>query len=630
MPRSARRRSTSGRSTRPTSSSSPAPCSAPRSWRTVSGAWRGRGSRREPAPSPPSWSQRRWRWRPCTCACRSCCTSSTTSRPVSSSGRATRATAASPSGSTITCVAAHRRWRTTRWVRSATTPAGRASSISEAWSLHVPGRRAASSWSPRSSPPRRRATSCAPGDRTPASCTSQRPAPTVRCTPSPRSATPPSPSTAAPPTAAGSAESAPRRAGADTPGATQLLRSPASMTSFDAATRSVVARLPGRDEPVEVRWEAGAFTAVETAALDGVPPGEATPWIVPGLIDLQVNGAAGFDLTSEPGAIDAVAAELPRWGVTSFLATLITAPAQAYDAAIAAIARCADSGRGVATTEGRTGTMASARPLGLHFEGPYLSPEYPGTHPVHHLRSPEDAGELAAGWRADRGVRLVTLAPELPGAASLIERLCGDDVVVAAGHTAADDELLHDAAGRGVSLLTHAFNAMAPLHHRRPGAVAAALLDERLRLSLIVDGVHVHPEVVRLVWRLAGPDRVILISDATAALGGAPGAHRLGEVDLEVEADVVRNRDGGLAGTQLPLTRALRNLMRFTDCPLAEALRTVTDNPARLLGLPPPRIEVGAPADFVLLDAELEPIATWVGGAAAYPRADAESHHRRE
>jgi N-acetylglucosamine-6-phosphate deacetylase len=215
----------------------------------------------------------------------------------------------------------------------------------------------------------------------------------------------------------------------------------------------------------------------------------------------------------------------------------------------------------------------------------------------------------------------VTLAPELPGASAVVQRLVNAGVVVAAGHTAATADAMHRAAEAGVTLLTHAFNAMAALHHREPGAVGAALLDERIRVSLIADGVHLHPDMVRLIWKLVGSGRLVLVSDATAALDAPQGRQRLGEVDLLVDGDCVRNLAGTLAGTNLSLLRALNNLMQWTETPLHEALPTVTTTPARALGLAPPRIAVGASADLVLLSpgpTGLEVRATYVGGCLAY------------
>jgi N-acetylglucosamine-6-phosphate deacetylase len=210
---------------------------------------------------------------------------------------------------------------------------------------------------------------------------------------------------------------------------------------------------------------------------------------------------------------------------------------------------------------------------------------------------------------------MVTIAPELPGAIEVIGQLVGAGVVVSIGHTDAEAACVVDAKCRGATAVTHLFNAMAPFGHRAPGPIGVVLADDSLIAGLICDGIHVDPLVVRVAWHALGPTRMLLVTDATAVLGLAPGRRRLGEVDIDVSSAGVRTPDGTLAGSDLALDRAVRNLVAFTGCTATEAVATVTTTPARLLGLDDRgALEAGRRADVTVLDAELHVVATFVGG----------------
>jgi N-acetylglucosamine-6-phosphate deacetylase len=213
---------------------------------------------------------------------------------------------------------------------------------------------------------------------------------------------------------------------------------------------------------------------------------------------------------------------------------------------------------------------------------------------------------------------MVTLAPELPGALDLAEELSGRDVVVAAGHTNATAEEAAAAADRGVGMVTHLFNAMAPLHHRAPGLVGAALTDNRWRCGLIADGLHVDPAVVALAWAALGP-RLVLVTDAVAALGAPSGPVPLAGATVHASGDGVRLPDGTLAGSDLSMDRAVRNLARFARCRLHEAAAAAAASPAAVLGLDDRgRLEPEAVADVVVLSPDGEVVATIVRGAVAW------------
>jgi N-acetylglucosamine-6-phosphate deacetylase len=324
----------------------------------------------------------------------------------------------------------------------------------------------------------------------------------------------------------------------------------------------------------------------------------------PGFIDLQVNGACGRDITHDLTSMWAIGPTLARHGVTAFLPTIVSSAPGRVDQAIDAWRAGPDS--------------PGAKPLGLHVEGPFLSPERAGAHRPEQLRAPDRTE--AANWSAEAGVRMVTLAPELPGALELVSQLNARGVVVAAGHTDADAATGRAAVDAGVRYATHLLNAMRPLNHRSPSLAAALLDDDRVTIGLIADGLHVAPEMLALVRRTIGPGRLSLVSDATAGLDADPGTVSLGEADVLVGEDGARLADGRLAGSIAGLDACLRTLVAATGCTLGEAVPAVTTIPAKLLGLGEGRgrLEVGGRADITLLTSDLEVAATLVAGEIAW------------
>jgi len=332
--------------------------------------------------------------------------------------------------------------------------------------------------------------------------------------------------------------------------------------------------------------------------------------VVPGFVDLQCNGAVGIDLSTEPERLWEVAAALPRWGVTAWLPTIVTGPADLRARAL----------RSLRSGPPMEGDVPYATPLGLHLEGPFLAPERRGAHRAEHLAAPSVLVVDAEGWSRGGGVALVTLAPELPGALDVVRALVERGVVPAAGHSSASAAQAAAALDAGVAYVTHLFNAMAPLHHRAPGLAGVALTDERVGVGVIADGVHVAPSMVALAARAVG-DRLSLVTDAVAALGMSAGPVRLGGAEAEATDDGIRLADGTLAGSTVSLDAAVRNLVAFAGVPLAEAVRAVTSTPARLLGLDDrAAVAPGAVGDLVLLDSTGAVVATVVGGRVAYDR----------
>jgi N-acetylglucosamine-6-phosphate deacetylase len=328
--------------------------------------------------------------------------------------------------------------------------------------------------------------------------------------------------------------------------------------------------------------------------------------VCPGFIELQFNGGFGHDFTNDPWTIWEVAAALPRSGVTAFLPTIITSPLERIAAGQEVV------------KGGRPPGFSGAVPLGLHLEGPFLNPQKKGAHNPAYLRPPE--AEAIEGWSPANGVRMVTLAPELPGALDLVRELTTRGVLVSAGHSAATYDQAKAGFDAGIRYGTHLFNAMPALQHRDPGLPGALLTDSRPTVGLIADGIHTHPAIVALVWQALGARRLNLVTDAMAALGMPPGTHRLGDYDVIVDDTSARLADGTLAGSILSLDQALRNLIAFTGCSLEDALPTVTSTPARTIGVAAKRgrLEPGARADVVLLSPDFHVRNTIVGGEVAF------------
>lgn len=319
--------------------------------------------------------------------------------------------------------------------------------------------------------------------------------------------------------------------------------------------------------------------------------------VVPGLIDLQVNGAFGHDFTDDPESIWEVGARLVAHGVTAFCPTIITAPHDRLVAAVEAISR-------------RPAGYVGAEPLGLHVEGPHIAPEKRGTHPLDLITPARDA-------RVEpNGVAIVTLAPESDGARDLIETLTKAGVVVSLGHSAAGAACARSALDAGATMGTHIFNAMPPIAAREPGLTGVLLTDPRAYVGLIADGHHHAEETIRLVWSAAS-DRLIVVTDAIAALGMPDGAYRLGGVDVVVGQGIARNTEGALAGAVTPLPQALALLQDVTRAPFAEVVATATRNPARALG-DDTRGALGRGRGDLTLLAGTEVAATVVGGVLTH------------
>lgn len=378
------------------------------------------------------------------------------------------------------------------------------------------------------------------------------------------------------------------------------------MTSIRAA-RVVVPGGVLRDAVVIV--EGGRVVAVAPGA-SGMPDVVLDDGLlVPGLVDLQVNGFFGSDFAgAAPEEWDAVTARLPETGVTSLLPTFITAPVPELAAAL----------RHTAALLAALPDRPRARVLGVHLEGPFLSEDRRGAHERAHLCDPTTTAVQELLDAAPGLLALLTLAPERDGAVAAVRQLAAAGVLVSVGHSDAHAEQVERAADAGARMVTHLFNAQSPLRHREPGVAGQALVDPRLTAGLILDLHHVVAAACRIAFA-AAPGRVVLVTDAAAPAGMPPGRYVLGGQPVVLGPDGPPLRDDGtIAGSALRLDEAVGNAVRI-GVDLPTAVGAATHVPADLVGRPDlGRIAPGAVADLVWLDSDLRTRATWISGELAF------------
>ncbi len=320
---------------------------------------------------------------------------------------------------------------------------------------------------------------------------------------------------------------------------------------------------------------------------------------LPGFVDLQVNGFAGVDFlaTSPEVVADQVGPALAATGVVAYQPTLISSRQKQTIEAVRVMAEA-------------TARKGGPHLIGVHLEGPFLSPDRAGAHPLHLLRPPDPewlSAVLAAG-----PVTMITIAPELPGALELIERLSNRGIVVSLGHsdaTAAEARAGFDAGARAV---THLFNAMRPFGHREPGLAGEALVHPGIALGVVADGAHLADETLRLVG-LAAPERMVVVTDAIAAAGRGDGRFKLGDVAVEVAGGKARRPDGVLAGSVGTMDQSFRRLLSL-GMSLESVVAATSTNPRRTMGVEPGEIRPGGPADVVVVDDRYEATRTVIGG----------------
>jgi N-acetylglucosamine-6-phosphate deacetylase len=368
--------------------------------------------------------------------------------------------------------------------------------------------------------------------------------------------------------------------------------------------------------------EDGVISAVSSRAQQELPKnatvvdlahdGLADAILAPGFVDIHMHGGAGLDvMRATPAELPHLNKFLTTHGVTGYFPTTVAAP---LDQTCQALERLADAIEASQSSPAANGGAVQARPLGIHLEGPFLSHKRRGVHPPEYLVEPtlEIFERL---WQAARGhVRMMTIAPELPGALEVIAEAARRKVLVSIGHSDAVLEAARAGVRAGARHATHTFNAMRPLDHRDPGILAEVLTDTQLSADIIVDGIHVTPEVVQIFLRQKGLERSVLITDATAAAGMPDGTYQLGPIQVEVK-DGKCTKDGNLAGSVLTMDRAVRNVTQFAGWSLRDAVRAATLNAACASGLAQHgHLSPGAEANVVVLSPDGEIRKTFVGG----------------
>ncbi|NTU33086.1 N-acetylglucosamine-6-phosphate deacetylase [Brevibacillus sp. HB1.1] len=332
-------------------------------------------------------------------------------------------------------------------------------------------------------------------------------------------------------------------------------------------------------------------------------------WICPGFVDMHMHGIDGYDtMDGTPKSLQAISTALARHGVTSFLATTMTAP---YDQLEQVLVNIAQNSR-----EGLPGAQA----IGIHLEGPWINPRYKGAQKEENIAIPKlDAVQKLYGL-SEGLIKVVTIAPEQPEALEAIAWLKERDVIVSAGHTGATFAQATEAVDAGVRHFTHCFNAMTGLHHREPGVVGAAMYHEQLSTELIADGIHVHPAVMKILYRVKTAERLALVSDSMRAAAMGEGTYDLGGQEVHVHDNQAKLADGTLAGSILTLNRAVGNMVKLSGVALPEAVEMASHTPASILGFGDRkgRLAAGYDADIIVLNEQFDVTMTFVAGKEVY------------
>ena len=333
--------------------------------------------------------------------------------------------------------------------------------------------------------------------------------------------------------------------------------------------------------------------------------------IAPGYIDIHVHGGAGHDvMQDDPSGRVAFEKAMAKHGVTSYLPTTVTA---SMDRILGALDRLGN----VISAEETAHSHVGARPLGIHLEGPFISPAKCGVHPTEYLIAPTLALFRKVWEASGETLKMMTIAPELPGAEEVIRAARKVGVLTSIGHSNATFEEAQTGIGAGAVSSTHTFNAMRALDHRQPGILGAVLGTDTLMADIIADGVHVAPAIVKLFLRAKGLDNAVLITDAISATGMPDGTYQLGPFQVVVRGERAEF-EGKLAGSVLTLDRAVQNIMEFADWSLQDSMILATRNPARLISAENKgTIELGSDADLVFLTPEGRVAHTMVGGRMA-------------
>jgi N-acetylglucosamine-6-phosphate deacetylase len=371
-------------------------------------------------------------------------------------------------------------------------------------------------------------------------------------------------------------------------------------------------RLLSPDEILEqpvVAIEDGVISSIASRHSSPLPAGHPVDWpnatLIPALFDVHIHGCGGHDVMEATGsALDAIGTFLARHGVGAYCATTVTAPLDTLLRALERLAKLLH------------GPREGARPVGIHLEGPFLSPHKRGAHAESQLLTPSVA-LFEQLWEASEGnIRVMTIAPELPGSEETIAHAAKLGVRVSLGHSNAEADAARRGVQAGAVTATHTFNAMRRFDHRDPGLLGEVLTNDQLFAEIICDGLHVDPAAVRLYWKAKGRERAILITDAMAGTGMPDGTYQLGELEVRVKDGRCVVGEDTLAGSTLTLDRGVRNFAAFTGASLADTVALATRNPARMTGLDGEigRLAPGRPADIAVLSPQNEVVETFLRG----------------
>ena len=378
------------------------------------------------------------------------------------------------------------------------------------------------------------------------------------------------------------------------------------ITPFHLLNGKAIIVEKGRIKEIVNKEELITATLTEAEVIEGKDK-----FIVPGYIDIHVHGGGGSDvMDGDYEAVNQIAIAHSHFGTTSFLPTTMTMSKDKIIRSLRSICEAV-----------RKGT-AGAEILGIHMEGPYINPEKKGAQKEEDIKkiSLEEFSEF--NQASGNLIRLVTIAPEMPGAVDFIRWLHEQGIIVSVGHSNANYKQVQEGIQAGISHVTHLFNAMRGLHHREPGVVGAALTSPELTVEIIADGIHIHPIVLKILTKIKEGEKVVLITDAMRAAGLKEGTYDLGGQEVIVTKGQARLKDETLAGSVLTMDKAVKNMVNKVGIQLPKAIQMASFNPARSIGIDDKKgsLEPGKDADIVILNKNLETELTIVAGKVVYRR----------
>jgi len=378
------------------------------------------------------------------------------------------------------------------------------------------------------------------------------------------------------------------------------------ITPFHLVSGKTIIVEKGRIREIVNKEELSTATLTGAEVIEGKDK-----YIVPGYIDIHVHGGGGSDvMDGDYEAINQIAITHSHFGTTSFLPTTMTMSKDKIIRSLRSICEAVKKG------------TAGAEILGIHMEGPYINPEKKGAQKEEDIKKISIEEFLEFNQASGNLIRLVTIAPEMPGAIGLIKYLYKQGIIASAGHTNATYVQTQAGIKVGLSHVTHTFNAMRGLHHREPGVVGAALASPELTVEVIADGIHLHPVVMKILIQAKESEKVVLITDAMRATGLKEGTYDLGGQEVTVNKGQARLKDGTLAGSVLTMDKAVQNMVNKVGIQLPKAIQMASFNPAKSIGIDDKKgsLELGKDADIVILNKNLETELTIVAGKVVYRR----------